>query len=327
MDGKKCYILFCDEKYYYLMRNALVLLDKFSEHKVIAYTINFLPTETFKNVTWERINDYNLLEYQATGKNDLIKNNWDKTMYSCFMKASAVCESLNTHYEEFVYLDVDTFPTKNIDNIFSTAQNMQVDHPILSRYHWEYMMYGGKGSPFTKEGYDETRTLEWWLLKELGLTHGGYERDFYKTSCFFYYNKNSRHFWEEAARILASETMFKNQNEFFGDESVINVLLWKYKYKDFFNNERAIHINNGDQLDTPEKIDRFFYDLENTESGPPLVINWNGESQLKKFWMFHGKVSKFFNWKENILNEKKLRNVEESKSLNDYFVHKISCAA
>jgi len=305
------------------MRNTLHLLEKFSKHSVIAYTINFLPTESFRNVTWKRINDYNLLEYQATGENDLIKNDWDKTMYSCCMKARTVSESLNTGFDEFVYLDVDTFPRRNIDDVFLSAKKIGADHPILSRYHWEFMMYGGKGNPFTENGEDETKTLEWWLINRLGLANGGHKRQWYRTSCFFHYNKSSLPFWKETAEVLSDESIFKNQNEFFGDESVINVLLWKHRYEKFFNNEHVIHINNGDQLNSIEKIDKFFYDLNNTQSGPPLVINWSGESQVRNAWMFHGKISKFF-WKENILSKERTYEEQECKQLNEYFINKIT---
>ena len=321
MDSKKCYVLFCDEKYFYLMRNALSLLEKFSNHKVLAYTVNFLPTEPFKNVIWKRVDDSNLAEYETTGKNHLIKNEWDKTMYSCFLKASAVCESLNTDFDEFVYLDVDTFPLKRVDNIFSLDKNKDCAYPILPRYNWEYMMYGGKGSPFTDNGYDESQTLEWWLINKLGLANGGHDRHWYRSSCFFYYNKKSKPFWEEASTLLSDEDMIKNQNEFFGDESVINVLLWKYGYTDFFDNSSVIHVSNGDQLDSVSKIDQFFDDLKSSESGPPLVTNWSGKSQYKEAWMFHGKISKFF-WKENILSGDRVYSESLARTLNDYFTYK-----
>jgi len=321
MDSKKCYVLFCDKKYFYLMRNALTLLEKFSNHKVLAYTVNFLPTEPFKNVVWKRVDDQNLLEYESTGKNHLIKNEWDKTMYSCFLKASAVCESLDTDFDEFVYLDVDTFPLKNVDDIFILGESKNHTCPILPRYNWEYMMYGGKGSPFTDGGYDESQTLEWWLLNELGLTDGGHERHWYRSSCFFYYNKKSKPIWEEASSISSDENIIKNQDKFFTDESIINVLLWKHRCADFFENSSVIHISNGDQLDSTSKIDQFFDDLKSSKSGPPLVTNWNGSSQCQEAWMFHGKISKFF-WKENILSGDRVYSESLARTLNDYFVYK-----
>jgi hypothetical protein len=324
--SNKGYVLFCDEKYYYLMRNVLRLLDKFSENKVLAYTVNFLPTESFKNVIWKRIDDPNLLEYETTGKNDLIKNDWDKTMYSCFLKASIVADSLETDLiDEFLYLDVDTFPTRYIDSAFLAGQEKATDYPILSRYLWELMIYGEKGNPHTEHGYDEKKTLEWWLIKKLGLDNGGYKRDWYRSSCFFYYNKDSKPFWEEARKILTDKEMFRDQNEFFGDESIINVLLWKYKHTEYFDNMRAIHIENGDQLNSIDKIDDFFEDLKGGGSGPSLVTNWDKESHPEKSWMFHGKISKFF-WRENILSGKRSYDEKENERLNDYFLHKISCA-
>jgi hypothetical protein len=323
MNSKRCYVLFCDEEYYYLTRNVLTLLDKFSEHKVLVYTINFLPTDSFKNVAWKRVNDYNLLEYQTTGKNDLIKNDWDKTMYSCFMKASAIAKSLETDFDEFVYLDVDTFPTKKIDDIFLEVEQRDLPYPILPKFFEQFMMFGGKGNPF-QETFDESKTLEWWLIERLGLKKEDYQRKWYRQSCFFYYNKNSKPFWEETSGILSDEDIFRNQNEFFGDESVINVLLWKYNVTECFGAEHIIHIAGGNMIDSTDKIDNLYKEL-NTDSGPKIVTNWYGNTHFDKAWMLHGKIFKR-NWKENLLStdqSKAVWNEEDTRKLNNYFVDKM----
>ncbi len=321
MSNRKCYVLFCDKEYYYLMRNVLLLLDEFSEHRVLAYTINFSLPDFFKNVLPQRIDDCNLREYELTGKNDLIKNNWDKTMYSCFLKANVICKSLETGFDEFVYLDVDTFPTANINKVFDKAKR-NIGYPILPRYKWEIMLFGDKGNPYGEGGYKEERTLEWWLIKKLGIENI-FERSWYRQSCFMYYDISSKPFWEEAFSILSDEEIFKNQDEFFGDESIINVLLWKNRMEaHYFEDKSAIHISNGDQLDSVDKIDAFFKELRSTEAGPELVLNWHDKEQVDHAWLFHGKVSKFF-WKENSLSRGRIYDEGENKKFNKYFVDKI----
>ena len=322
-EDKKCYVLFCDEKYFYLMQNVIKLLDAFSPNKVLAYTINFTPKDDYKNVIWRTIHDANLLEFENTGSNHLIKNRWDKTMYSCFLKTSAVLNSLEEDFDHFIYLDVDTFPLKNIDALFDAGKNKARMYPILSRYLWEFMMYGGKGSPFADEGYNESKTLEWWLLQKLGLTEGSYKRSWYRSSCCFYYNKKSKFFWQEAVRILTNEEIIKNQNEFFGDESVINVLLWKYRGEDFFDIDSVIHLDWSDQLDTKDKMDSWLTELVSSpEQSPELISNWQGSHHFNKAYMLHGKVAKMY-WKQDGEATSTKVNHEQALDLNKHFVNKL----
>lgn len=302
-NNNRCYVLFCDQKYYQYMKNVLTLLDEFSEYKVLAYTVNFLPTDHFKNVTFKRVNDDNLFEYQTTGKNYLIKDNWDKNMYMCFNKINIIIESLKTGFDEFVYLDVDTFPTQNINDIFEIARK-GLDYPILPRYEHEIMIYGDRGNPIVEDGYDETKTLEWWLIEKLGLI-GKYERTHYRQSCFFYYNKKCKSFWEECCKIISNDEIFKNQNEFFGDESIINVLLWERSGVEYFDGQHIKHVMDGDQFKTFEKVDDFFRELQNND----------------KLWLLHGKVYKYF-FKELLLSDHQYDEVESEK-INNYFVNKM----
>jgi len=119
--------------------------------------------------------------------------------------------------EEGVYLDSDTVCRPNVDDLMNYTEQV-IDYPLLSRGVYDIMLdeYGN-------------RDIERPLMDYLGVK----ERSmFYVQSNIVVFTKQCSSFikkWKDAGRDITILTNFKKWAP-FQDETVVNVLLWKYKY-------------------------------------------------------------------------------------------------
>lgn len=135
--------------------------------------------------------------------------------------------------DEVVWIDTDCIVTNYIDKIWFEGWRVH-RFPLLPRYR--FSMFGNNISPIE---YPMDKQIEAILSKEeikLEIPHT--DRKFYSQACFIFFNKSCLDFFNEVLSYFDeryNKTQFPYQilgHAAFGDESIINYLLWKYNYTD-----------------------------------------------------------------------------------------------
>jgi hypothetical protein len=134
------------------------------------------------------------------------------------------CLKALEEYDEVVWIDTDCVVTNYIDKIWFESWRIN-SYPLLPKYRFNV---------FKKElsnGMDLPDVSESWFLENGKNKVGVYtvERKFYSQACFMFFNNSCKNFLEETLGYFNDydSDCFPN-----GDESIINCLLWKYKFND-----------------------------------------------------------------------------------------------
>jgi hypothetical protein len=164
----------------------------------------------------DRFSEYNLIIYKPEDFD--IKwepENWQQS-YVFIYKVLSCLKALDS-YDEIVWLDNDCLPIQNIDKIW----NNKIDnYPLLPKERFNNFHIW----PNSKPNYQDTNFLS--LAKE---RIGVIETDFsntYLQACCMLFNKNCINFFKE---ILNHYQDFDSNVYPYGDESIINCMIWRDK--------------------------------------------------------------------------------------------------
>jgi len=142
--------------------------------------------------------------------------NW-QTSYVFIYKVLSCLKALET-YDEVVWLDNDCLPTYNIDKVW----NYKVDnYPLLPTERFNNFHVQPQ---YIRGGYQDPN-----FLGEAKRRIGVIDTDFsdsYLQACCMVFNKNCQKFFED---VLTYYQDFDSQVYPFGDESIINCMIWRDK--------------------------------------------------------------------------------------------------
>lgn len=190
---KRVFITFAAGEEYEKLADVLKLaIDSFSQYKLIIY----------------KPEDFDI---------ELKPEEW-KTSYVYIYKVLSCLKALGS-YEEVVWLDNDCLPTKDIDKIW----NFQVEnYPLLPKERFNNFMVW----PNTKPNYQDIEFLR--AAKErIGVVETDFENSYHQACCMLF-NKNCLDFFSE---VLLHYQNFDSSVYPYGDESIINCMIWRGKYK------------------------------------------------------------------------------------------------
>lgn len=143
--------------------------------------------------------------------------NW-KSGYSYKFKILSCLKALR-EYDEIVWLDNDIVVTKHIDDIW---KHKIENYPLLPRHRF----YNFIRWPHYKINYSNPNELFDGKLR-VCLNHTDFDGEYYQ-ACAMLLNKNCESFIMD---ILSYFNDYDNISFPCGDETIINLLLWKYKYR------------------------------------------------------------------------------------------------
>ncbi len=212
-------ITHCDKNFIYHAEKLFISLQKFSNLKILFYTIDFDYFNRFDNVKNIRYD---------VDKN--INNLNDIKAYSVFLKPSLCKKTLSLDFikndDIFCYVDADCLAMPNCDDIFNYSDTIE-DYPLLNEGCHDFMIFNGRGDPFINDSIDLNLTLEAPLLKILNLDINNRKK--YLQTGVFLFNSKCKDFlslWEAVCfdkKILNNWTYLTP----FHEETVINCLLWQ----------------------------------------------------------------------------------------------------
>jgi FkbM family methyltransferase len=140
------------------------------------------------------------------------------------LKTKIIAQSIDDGIEEGILVDADGMVKSNVDEIFSYFSEIE-NYPLVGKGLFQYMMYNGRGNAHVGED-----SLEDPLMKLAGVD----ERTlFYSSTNFLLFNKNTKQFFEDCYELSSHPAILERPDYYaaFQDETIINVMLWKYKAK------------------------------------------------------------------------------------------------
>ena len=234
----KLYITHCDEAYAPIANKMIETVKEFSNIPVVAYVIN-------SDVQLPAADQTIRLDFDIRDGVQFIKvdgNNYvdrsSKKVFDIITKKPVVLKhALENLSEHVVYLDGDTIATHRIDDLFNYTNHI---HPMMTQAGEEFMMMNGKGSPFlNQEGEDEIKDLSLTLevpaceLFGVDIENRNFYQAYVQTGYISAIKPNIPFIneWIE----MCNHTEVVNNNLHYApyhEETLVNVLLWKYKYRD-----------------------------------------------------------------------------------------------
>lgn len=185
---------------------------------------NNLLTRLYKSIS--TFSNYDLKVYNKNDfelDHDISDPEFWKSGLGYIYKVLSCIKSLE-EYDEVVWIDTDCLVTNYIDKIW--FENWRLEKfPLLPKYR--HSIFGENSKNYeTPIDISDPNFLKSGK-KEVGCYR--FDRDFYSQACLMFFNKSCLGFFEEA---LSYFTNYNKDFFPFGDESIINCLLWKYNYTD-----------------------------------------------------------------------------------------------
>lgn len=238
------WVTYSDKNY---MKNTdilLSLLDKFSNIKLIFFTLDFEYENKYENVI--------PIYYDLNGKGiPEIK----------FLKAELCKKSLEYDKDaNFCFLDADITPTRNCDSIFNNTGSI-TNYPLVTRHAYDFVNH------FNPE-IDKTHEINLLNYIDSSIDKRTF---FYKQTCVVLFNYRCLDIINQWIVLCNDKFIIDNKNKFapVHEESILNALFWKYDYN---NCLQELH------MDVPHFIHNnvfdFIYTLRNPKDQTEFFCDW-----------------------------------------------------
>ena len=238
----------------------------------------------------EVLSEYNLIVYKPEDFD--IKwepENWQPS-YVFIYKVLSCLKALES-YDEVVWLDNDCLPTHNIDKIW----NNKVDnYPLLPTERFNNF----KVWPNYKPNYQDPNFLGE-AKRRIGVIDTNFN-NYYLQACCMVFNKDCKNFFED---VLLYYKDFDSNIYSFGDETIINCMIWRDKLPNNLGNvflcshyfspyiiEAALIASSQEEYQNLFDINHRLFDNEDT-----LILNHNSSLAV------HNRIGLINNNFENLL--------------------------
>jgi hypothetical protein len=218
----------------------------FSRIDLTVYTVNFeIKNNEYNNVNFIKLIDENLQEFDETGTNKYIKNEYEKHKYTTLLK-SKVLKKFSDLYDYYFFIDADGLLTKNSDTLVLNTINEFgfCKFPISVKYFYQYSTtHKYNENYFDDMGVFNPKALAYYPLIEL------YQIEFsqieYLTTYCVYYTKECVDFLDEVEQICFDDNVIKDYDRYLplGDETVFNYLYSKYNFSKFISSYLCFDVN------------------------------------------------------------------------------------
>lgn len=226
---KKAYILYANEKYFDIVSMAAKSIREFSKLPIIVYLINSDLKVNIKNtltIKWKCDIEESSNMYSVEDNLNFYVNRSSNKIFKIFTQRPAIIADALTKYVEVVaYIDSDSVATPNIDRIFSMYPSNST-YPYFTDGIYEWMHSNSRGGALTRD--DLSTTLEHPACEIFGINQ--YVRQGYRTSNIFIAGQNAINWLEEWYWMCINPKIQKDPFYYvpFQEETIANVLLWKY---------------------------------------------------------------------------------------------------
>lgn len=251
---KKCYITHTTKNYYETTFGLIYSILEYSDYPVIIFTINFNINEIenpFVNndrVVFVEHIDTNLpsgaiLLETTDGK--YVDRSKQQTYKILSTKPTILLKSLQMGIEEAVYLDSDSVVRYNVDDIMQYTKQVS-DIPLFTRGVYDFIL--GKNGEYEVE----KPMMNYFKVENRSMNYVQTNISVFNNKCNLFFEK-----WKQMCEDIE---VVKNFEEWapMQDETVANVLLWKYNCKEHlpmlhFNIRNLQFIKEFEKFDDTDK--------------------------------------------------------------------------
>ena len=218
----------------------------FSRIDLTVYTVNFeIKNNEYSNVNFIKLIDENLQEFDETGTNKYIKNEYEKHKYTTLLK-SKVLKKFSDLYDYYFFIDADGLLTKNSDTLVLNTINEFgfCKFPISVKYFYQYSTtHKYNENYFDNMGVFNPKALAYYPLIELYQTE--FSQIEYLTTYCVYYTKECVDFLDEVEQICFDDNVIKDYDRYLplGDETVFNYLYSKYNFSKIISSYLCFDVN------------------------------------------------------------------------------------
>ena len=221
---QEAYITHVSKEYLPIVEYAIKSLQLFSNKKIILYTINCDAEFEYPNLIKRRLDIKGITEpKKVIDDNDggsFYVDRQDTSVYNFLtLKPKIILDALNKGLETGVYIDSDSLCNSNVDDLFLYNSKIK-NYPLLTEGIFEIIGWGGKY-------YVENS-----LMDKLGIDKDN--RSWYRQTGYIVFNKECLDFIKEWDSLCEDKIIIDDWKNLvpYHEETIINVLLWKYKYYD-----------------------------------------------------------------------------------------------
>jgi autotransporter strand-loop-strand O-heptosyltransferase len=259
---KKCFVYYATESYFDIAKKSIESVKKYTNLPIYLYLLNSdlkLDIENTITINWKCNINFDEEMYEVLENKNFYINRKNKNIYNILIQRPLVVKDCLENYSEQVcYIDSDSIATPYIENIFN-YYNKEVNYPYFVKGIYGYLnFYGRGGLPIDSI---QSNTLEYPLCKILNTDQKN--RKFYRQTGYFISNQNCVNFLNEWYDTCTKKEILENPEYYapFHEETVVNVLLWKYNYQGYLP---YLYVNGS-----IERVDEIYN-----------KIKFNGENNL-----------------------------------------------
>jgi autotransporter strand-loop-strand O-heptosyltransferase len=266
----RMYVLYANASYYSTVCMAVESINNVSDIPVIVYMLNdYREVPGATAIYWE-------CDIEDVAKGAYIDRNDSRIYNLLIQRASITKDALLNYANTIVYVDSDIVVTPYIDTVFD-MYDVTTPYPYITEGVYEYVLSNGRGGADSKE--DLSTTLEHPSCELFNVNQ--YVRQAYRTTNIYIAGQASLPFIEEWEHMCNNPLVMKEHTWYapFHEETLINVLLWKYNY---LNGLPYIYVNGG--LKEMDEVNRLGFTGEKQYIREWFVIPEKKEHLLA----FHG---------------------------------------
>jgi glycosyltransferase involved in cell wall biosynthesis len=229
---KKAYVLYANERYFDIVSMAAKSIREFSKLPIIVYLLNCdlkVNLEDTLTVNWKCNLEEDEDMYEKSDSSFYVNRTSAKLYKLVSQRPDIVRDALVNYSEVIAYVDSDSVATPYIDRIFN-LYFPNTPYPYFTEGIYDWMTIGDRGGADSRE--DLSTTLEHPACELFGIDQ--YVRGVYRTSNLFIAGQKAIEWIEEWYWMCNHPKVLKDPEWYavYQEETIANVLLWKYKQLD-----------------------------------------------------------------------------------------------
>jgi hypothetical protein len=219
---EKAYILYANDSYLDLVDSCCRSIRNFSNLPILVYLLNSEKVINLPNVTtthWE-------CDIISLAKRNDYINREDINIYKLLIERPKVVKhALENYANQVAYIDTDSIANRNIDGIFDYF-DADSNYPYFTDGVYEFLLVNGRGGAESRS--DLSTTLEAPACELFNVNQ--YVRQKYRQTGYFVAGQNCIDWLAEWAWMCQHPLILKRNAWYapFNEETIANVLLWKY---------------------------------------------------------------------------------------------------
>ena len=230
---EKCYVYYATTDYLEIAKKSIESIRKYSKLPIFLYLLNSdlkLDIENVFTIMWDCNIDFDSDMFEIQQDENFYINRKNKNIYNILIQRPLIVKNCLENYSKTVcYIDSDSVATPYVDDMFDYF-NEDSKYPYFVKGIYDYMLFYGRGGNPNDDS--QTNTLEYPICNLIGTDQKNRKR--YRQTGYFISNEKCIDFLNEWSE-LCNHPKIKEDSEYyapFHEETVVNVLLWKYNYQE-----------------------------------------------------------------------------------------------